>query len=62
MSAMSLPTRRVQTGTRSWTITMFVSVHDVKLVEELFPRTIVINEGVIVADAKLLEAHELEKQ
>jgi energy-coupling factor transporter ATP-binding protein EcfA2 len=41
-----------------------------KLVEELFPRTIVMDEGMIVADgmtkdiladAKLLEAHGLEK-
>jgi len=51
-------------------ITMLVSTHDMKLVEELFPRTIVMDEGVIVADrktqeiladAKLLEAHGLEK-
>jgi len=51
-------------------ITMFVSTHDMKLVEELFPRTIVMDEGVIVADGKtkdiladekLLEAHGLEK-
>jgi len=51
-------------------ITMLVSTHDMKLVEELFPRTIVMDEGMIVADgktkeiladAKLLEAHGLEK-
>ena len=41
-----------------------------KLIEELFPRTIVMDEGMIVADgktkeiladAKLLEPHGLEK-
>jgi len=51
-------------------ITMLVSTHDMKLVEELFPRTIVMDEGVIVADGKtkdiladekLLEEHGLEK-
>src|SRR5512141_590104 len=55
---------------RELPITMLVSTHDIKLVEELFPRTIVMDEGVIVADgktkeiladAKLLEAHGLEK-
>jgi cobalt/nickel transport system ATP-binding protein len=49
---------------------MLVSTHDMALVKELFPRTIVMDEGLIVADgltieiledAKLLEAHELEK-
>ena len=51
-------------------ITMLVSTHDMALVKELFPRTIVMDEGRIVADgltmeiledAKLLEAHGLEK-
>ena len=55
---------------RELPITMLVSTHDMKLVDELFPRTIVMDEGVIVADgktkdiltdAKLLEAHGLEK-
>jgi len=55
---------------RELPITMLVSTHDMKLVEELFPRTIVMDEGLIVADgktkdiladAKLLEAHGLEK-
>jgi len=55
---------------RELPITMLVSTHDMKLVEELFPRTIVMDEGVIVADGKtkdiladekLLEAHGLEK-
>jgi hypothetical protein len=32
-----------------------------KLVEELFPRMIVVDEDRILADAKLLEAHGLEK-
>lgn len=55
---------------RELPITMLVSTHDMKLVEELFPRMIVMDEGMIVvdgetkeilADAKLLEAHGLEK-
>ena len=55
---------------RELPITMLVSTHDMKLVEELFPRTIVMDEGLIVADGKtkdiledekLLEAHGLEK-
>jgi cobalt/nickel transport system ATP-binding protein len=31
-------------------ITMLVSTHDMALVRELFPRTIVMDEGLIVAD------------
>jgi cobalt/nickel transport system ATP-binding protein len=55
---------------RELPITMLVSTHDMRLVQELFPRTIVMDEGRIVADgltmeiledAKLLEAHGLEK-
>jgi len=51
-------------------ITMLVSAHDMKLVEELFPRTIVMDEGLIVADGdttkilddeKFLNEHGLEK-
>jgi cobalt/nickel transport system ATP-binding protein len=51
-------------------ITMLVSTHDMRLVEELFSRTIVMDEGLIVADGKtrdiledegLLTAHGLEK-
>jgi cobalt/nickel transport system ATP-binding protein len=51
-------------------ITMLVSTHDMKLVQELFPRTIVMDEGQIVADGgtkdileneDLLTAHGLEK-
>ena len=51
-------------------ITMLVSTHDMKLVEELFPRTIVMDDGRIVADGqtkdiledeKLLNEHGLEK-
>jgi cobalt/nickel transport system ATP-binding protein len=51
-------------------ITMLVSTHDMKLVQELFPRTIVMDEGQIVADSQtkdilqneeLLTAHGLEK-
>ena len=49
---------------------MLVSTHDMKLVEELFPRTIVMDEGLIVADGdtskilsdeKFLNEHGLEK-
>ena len=55
---------------RELPITMLVSTHDMKLVEELFPRTIVMDEGLIVADGKtreiladetFLNAHGLEK-
>ncbi len=55
---------------RELPITMLVSTHDMKLVQELFPRTIVMDEGLIVADGKtseiledeaLLTAHGLEK-
>ena len=51
-------------------ITMLVSTHDMLLVNELFRRTVVMDEGRIVADgptgqllqdAALLEAHGLEK-
>ena len=49
--------------------TMLVSTHDIRLVSELFPRTVVMDEGRIVgdgptaellADAPFLEAHGLE--
>jgi len=49
---------------------MLVSTHDMRLVAELFPRTVVMDEGRIVADGRtdailndpaLLEAHGLEK-
>jgi energy-coupling factor transporter ATP-binding protein EcfA2 len=55
---------------RELPITMLVSTHDMMLVQELFPRTIVMDEGQIVADGKtrdileneeLLTAHGLEK-
>jgi cobalt transport protein ATP-binding subunit len=51
-------------------ITMLVSTHDMHMVREIFPRTIVMDEGCVVADgptevlmsdAALLEAHGLEK-
>ncbi|MBK8781107.1 MAG: ABC transporter ATP-binding protein [Anaerolineales bacterium] len=35
---------------RELPITMLVSTHDMKLVQELFPRTIVMDEGRVVAD------------
>ena len=55
---------------RELPITMLVSTHDMRLVEELFPRTIVMDDGRIVADGrtsdiledeKLLNEHGLEK-
>jgi len=55
---------------RELRITMLVSTHDMRLVEELFPRMIVMDEGLIVADGmtneiledeKFLNEHGLEK-
>ncbi len=55
---------------RELPITMLVSTHDMALVKELFPRTIVMDEGQIVADGltadilndeEFLQAHGLEK-
>lgn len=55
---------------RDLPITMLVSTHDMKLVQELFPRTIVMDEGRVVADGltmdileneTLLMTHGLEK-
>ncbi len=55
---------------RDLPITMLVSTHDMALVKELFPRTIIMDEGLIVADGltmeiledeKLLTAHGLER-
>ncbi len=55
---------------RDLPITMLVSTHDMALVKELFPRTIIMDEGQIVADGQtseileneeLLNAHGLEK-
>jgi cobalt/nickel transport system ATP-binding protein len=55
---------------RELPITMLVSTHDMRLVEELFPRMIVMDHGQIVADGKtvdilddekLLNEHGLEK-
>lgn len=51
-------------------LTMLVSTHDMLLVEELFPRMVIMDEGQIVADgltqnlmgdSKLLETHGLER-
>jgi cobalt/nickel transport system ATP-binding protein len=50
-------------------ITMLVSTHDLRMVEDLFPRMVIMDEGKIVADGnsrdllrddKLLETHGLE--
>jgi len=54
---------------RELPITMLVSTHDMRLVQELFPRTVIMDSGKVVADGKtqtllsntdLLEAHGLE--
>ena len=55
---------------RSLDQTMLVSTHDMRLVDEVFPRTVVVDAGVIVADGAtatiladeaLLERHGLEQ-
>jgi len=55
---------------REMELTMLVSTHDMRMVAELFPRTVVMDGGEIVADGPtekilanedLLEAHGLEK-
>ena len=55
---------------REMPITMLVSTHDMPMVAELFPRTIVMDRGQVVADgstreildnAQFLEMHGLEK-
>jgi len=55
---------------RELRITMLVSTHDMRLVQELFPRMIVMDDGQIVADGmtneiledeKFLNEHGLEK-
>ena len=55
---------------RDLPITMLVSSHDLRMVHELFPRMVIMDEGQIVADGPtdelmrdeaLLEAHGLEK-
>ncbi len=55
---------------RELPITMLVSTHDMAMVKELFPRTVVMDEGRVVADdltmnilenEELLTAHGLEK-
>jgi len=55
---------------RDLPVTMLVSTHDMRLVQELFPRTIIMDGGQIVADGEtavllsddvLLEKHGLER-
>jgi cobalt transport protein ATP-binding subunit len=54
---------------RGLTQTLLVSPHDLRLVAEVFPRTVIVDDGVVVADGPtdrlladgaLLEAHGLE--
>jgi cobalt/nickel transport system ATP-binding protein len=61
--------RKLITLLRDLPITMLVSTHDMAMVKELFPRTIIMDEGCIVADdltvnllqdESLLRAHGLE--
>jgi len=55
---------------RGMPITMLVSTHDLRMVQELFPRTIIMDDGEIVMDGLtselledevFLEKHGLEK-
>lgn len=46
---------------RDLPITMLVSTHDMALVKQLFPRTIVMDDGRIVADGKTMDILEDEK-
>ena len=55
---------------RQMPITMLISTHDMRLVLELLPRTVIMDQGYVVADGPtdellkdqvLLEAHGLEK-
>jgi cobalt/nickel transport system ATP-binding protein len=46
---------------RDLPITMLVSTHDIRMVQELFPRTIVMDDGRIVADGMTKEILEDEK-
>ena len=46
---------------RELPITMLVSTHDMRMVQELFPRTIVMDEGLVVADGKTKEILDDEK-
>jgi cobalt/nickel transport system ATP-binding protein len=55
---------------RDLPVTMLVASHDLRMVSELIPRMVIMDEGRIVADGptvnlmkdeKLLEAHGLEK-
>jgi cobalt/nickel transport system ATP-binding protein len=46
---------------RELPITMLISTHDMAMVKELFPRTIVMDDGRIVADEKTKDILENEK-
>jgi cobalt transport protein ATP-binding subunit len=62
--------RALITQLREFPITTLVSTHDMRMVSELFPRMVIMDEGRIVADGRtevlmddtaLLEAHGLEQ-
>ena len=62
--------RTLITQLRELPITMLVSTHDMRMVSELLPRMVIMDEGRIVADGRtevlmndtaLLEAHGLER-
>jgi cobalt/nickel transport system ATP-binding protein len=46
---------------RDLPITMLISTHDMAMVKELFPRTIVMDDGLIVEDGKTKDILENEK-
>ena len=46
---------------RELPITMLISTHDMRMVQELFPRTIVMDDGLVVADGMTREILEDEK-
>jgi energy-coupling factor transporter ATP-binding protein EcfA2 len=62
--------RALITQLRELPLTTLVSTHDMRMVSELFPRMVIMDEGRIVADGltkslmsdeALLEAHGLER-
>lgn len=62
--------RALVTLLRDLPLTMLVSTHDMRMVQELFPRIIIMDDGQVVADGPtaalmendaLLEAHGLER-
>jgi len=46
---------------RALPITMLISTHDMTMVKELFPRTVIMDDGHIVADGKTKDILDDEK-